>query len=108
MINCAPYYVPIGPDGNYTGLMKNGKVINEGRVADIYGGVSKGNVGKRRFRNTFSVEITPIKNLSVNADYTFGFTMDDNWKRQGLVYISNGYADETQLSTTSTLSLIHI
>lgn len=46
MINCAPYYVPIGPDGNYTGLMKNGKVINEGRVADIYGGVSKGNVGK--------------------------------------------------------------
>lgn len=102
MINCAPYYVPIGPDGNYTGLMKNGKVINEGRVADIYGGVSKGNVGKRRFRNTFSVEITPIKNLSINADYTFGFTMDDNWKRQGLVYISNGYANETQLSTTST------
>ena len=26
MINCAPYYVPIGPDGNYT-VMANGKIL---------------------------------------------------------------------------------
>ena len=100
-INCAPSYVPIGPDGNWTGMMKSGKVINEGRIADIYGGVSKGNVGKRRFRNTFAVSITPIEGLRINADYTFGFTMDDNWKRQGLVYVSTGYADKTQLSTST-------
>lgn len=102
MINSAPYYVPIGPDGNYTGYMANKKLLNEGRVADIYGGVSKGSVGERRFRNTFSVQIDPIRNLSLNADYTFGFTMDDNWKRQGVVYVSNGYANETMLSTSST------
>lgn len=100
-INCAPYYVPIGPDGNWTGMMKSGKVINEGRIADIYGGVSKGNVGKRRFRNTFAVTITPVDGLKINADYTYGFTMDDNWKRQGLVYVSTGYAGKTQLSTST-------
>lgn len=100
-INCAPYYVPIGPDGNWTGMMKSGKVINEGRIADIYGGVSKGNVGKRRFRNTFALSINPVKGLKINADYTFGFTMDDNWKRQGLVYVSTGYAGKTQLSTST-------
>lgn len=102
MINCAPYYVPIGPDGNYTGVMKNGKLICEGRVADIYGGVSKGSDGFRKFNNTFSAEITPFKNLKINADYTFGFTMDDDWKRQGLVYVSTGYENEVMLSTTST------
>lgn len=102
MINSAPYYVPIGPDGNYTGFMANKKLLNEGRVADIYGGVSKGSVGLRRFRNTFSLKIDPVKNLSLNADYTFGFTMDDDWKRQGVVYVSNGYANETMLSTSST------
>lgn len=100
-INCAPYYVPVGPDGNWTGLMKNGKILNEGRIADIYGGVSKGNVGSRRFRNTFGLTISPVKGLTINADYTFGFTMDDNWKRQGKVYVSNGYAGQTQMSTST-------
>lgn len=101
MINCAPYYVPIGPDGNYTGVMKNGKLLCEGRIADICGGVSKGSVGYRRFKNTFSLEAKPISNLKLNADYTFSFTMDDNWKRQGEVYVSTGYANETQQSTTT-------
>ncbi len=100
-INCAPYYVPIGPDGNWTGMMASGKVINEGRIADIYGGVSKGNNGLRKFNNTFSVKITPVKGLTINADYTFGFTMNDNWKRQGLVYVSTGYAGKTMLSTST-------
>ena len=100
-INCAPYYVPIGPDGNWTGMMASGKVINEGRIADIYGGVSKGNVGHRTFDNTFSLSITPVKGLSINADYTFGFSMNDNWKRQGLVYVSTGYANKTMLSTST-------
>ena len=100
-INCAPYYVPIGPDGNWTGMMASGKIINEGRIADIYGGVSKGNVGYRKFNNTFAVKVMPVKGLSVNFDYTFGFSMDDNWKRQGLVYVSTGYANQVQLSTST-------
>lgn len=101
MINCAPYYVPIGPDGNYTGVMKNGKILCEARIADIYGGVSKGSVGYRMFRNTFATEISPLKDLKVNVDYTFEFSMDDNWKRQGLVYVSTGYANEVALSSTT-------
>ena len=98
---CPPYYVPIGPDGNWTGKMKDGKLLSEGRIADIYGGVSKGNVGKRRLRNTFAVTITPLEGLRINADYTYGFTMDDNWKRQGRVLLSTGKAGETMYSTTS-------
>ncbi|MCM1036800.1 MAG: TonB-dependent receptor [Bacteroides sp.] len=101
MINCAPYYVPVGPDGNYTGVMANGKILGEARFADIMGGVSKGSVGLRRFRNTFNARLDIIKGLSLNADYTFQFTMDDNWKRQGKVYVSSGSEDRTQLSSTT-------
>lgn len=101
MINCAPYYVPIGPDGNYTGVMANGKILGEARFADIMGGVSKGSVGYRRFKNTFTGAFTIIPGLTLNADYTFMFTMDDNWKRQGTVYVSTGYEGKTQLSTTT-------
>ncbi|MCQ2183961.1 MAG: TonB-dependent receptor [Bacteroidales bacterium] len=100
-INCAPYYVPIGPDGNYSGMMACGKILNEGRIADIEGGVSRGNVAKRMFKNTFALSVTPVKGLSINADYTFSFAMQDNWKRQGLVYVSTGYAGKTQLSTST-------
>lgn len=100
-INCSPAYVPIGYDGNFTGMMKSGKLINEGRLADIVGGVSKGVNEKRRFRNTFALTISPAKGLSLNADYTFGFTMDDKWKRQGIVKVSTGYANETMLSTST-------
>lgn len=103
-INCAPYYVPIGADGNWTGLMANGKLISEGRVADMYGGVSKGNKGKRNFKNTFALIVTPVKGLSLNFDYTYGFNMNDSWKRQGLVYVSTGVYGETMKSTTSTHS----
>ena len=101
MINCAPYYVPIGPDGNYTGVMANGKILGEARFADIMGGVSKGSVGLRRFKNTFSAQFDIIKGLKLNADYTFMFTMDDNWKRQGIVYVSSGFEGRTQLSSTT-------
>ncbi len=101
MINCAPYYVPIGPDGNYTGVMANGKILGEARFADILGGVSKGAVGMRRFKNTFSAEFDLVKGLKLNADYTYMFTMDDNWKRQGVVYVSSGSEGRTQLSSTT-------
>lgn len=101
MINCAPYYVPIGPDGNYTGVMANGKILGEARFADILGGVSKGSVGLRRFKNTFSAQFDILKSLRLNADYTFMFTMDDSWKRQGTVYVSSGYENRTQLSSTT-------
>lgn len=101
MINCAPYYVPVGPDGNYTGVMANGKILGEARFADILGGVSKGSVGLRRFKNTFSAQFDVMKGLKLNADYTFMFTMDDNWKRQGTVYVSSGWENRTQLSSTT-------
>lgn len=101
MINCAPYYVPISPDGNYTGVMANGKILGEARFADILGGVSKGEVGLRRFKNTFSAEVDIVKGLKINADYTYMFTMDDNWKRQGVVYVSSGSEGRTQLSSTT-------
>ncbi len=101
MINCTPYYVPISPDGNYTGVMANGKILGEARFADIMGGVSKGAVGLRRFKNTFSATLDVVKGLKLNADYTFMFTMDDNWKRQGTVYVSSGSEGRTQLSSTT-------
>lgn len=101
MINCAPYYVPVGPDGNYTGVMANGKILGEARFADICGGVSKGSVGLRRFKNTFSAQLDILKSLKLNADYTFMFTMDDSWKRQGTVYVSSGYENRVQLSSTT-------
>lgn len=98
---CAPMYVPIGPDGNYTGLMKTGKILAEGRVANLYGGVSKGQDGLRNFKETFSFDLTPLKDLIIKADYTYMFSMDNNWKRQGLVYVSNGTPGGLRLTGTS-------
>lgn len=98
---CAPMYVPIGPDGNYTGLMKSGKILAEGRVANLYGGVSKGEQGFRNFRETFSLDVTPSKDLIIKADYSYLFSMDNNWKRQGLVYVSNGTPGGLRLTGTS-------
>lgn len=100
-INGSPAYVPIGYDGNWTGLMASGKYLSENRFQDIAQGISKGQNKDRRFRNTFSLSITPLEGLSINADYTFGFTMEDNWKRQALVPVSNGYAGETTMSTST-------
>ena len=71
--HASPVFLPKNPDGSILmqGAYSPGRDIADGTFADLTYGKSKGLDKEFDVSNTISVKYTPVKNLDLNADYSF-------------------------------------
>lgn len=88
-VHALPAYAPINPDGTATyNTLKNNYSIGDGLYAMLLDGGSKGVKGIHEFTTTSGLEIDVLKNLKVNADYTYSFYIADDWYRSTVAQYS--------------------
>lgn len=71
--HASPVFQPRNPDGTIllNGAYTPGRDIADGTFADLTYGKSKGMDKEQDISNTFSLQVTPIKDVVMNADYSF-------------------------------------
>jgi len=78
-----PCYAPLNPDGTATyKTEKNSYANGNGVSANLISGNAGGANQSHQLTTTTGIKIDILKNLSLNADYTYGNYVTDNWKRQ--------------------------
>lgn len=81
-VHALPAYAPMNPDGTATyNTLKNNYSIGDGIFAMLLDGGSRGEKGIHEFTTTSGIEIDLLKNLKINADYTYSFYIADDWYR---------------------------
>ena len=71
--HASPVFLPRNPDGTIliNGAYTPGRDIADGTFADLTYGKSKGTDQEHDISNTVSLQVTPIKDIVLNADYSF-------------------------------------
>ncbi len=88
-VHALPAYAPFNPDGTASyNTLKNNYSIGDGSLALLADGNSKGEKKIHEFQTTTGIELKPIKELTINADYTYSHYIADDWYRATVVKYS--------------------
>ncbi|MBK5722435.1 TonB-dependent receptor [Dysgonomonas sp. Marseille-P4677] len=88
-VHALPAYAPFNPDGTSTyNTLKNNYSIGDGSLALLADGNSRGAKGIHEFQTTTGIELKPIKEITVNADYTYSHYIADDWYRATVIKYS--------------------
>lgn len=88
-VHALPAYAPFNPDGTASyNTLKNNYSIGDGSIALLADGHSKGEEGIHELTTTTGVVFEPVKNLKINADYTYSQYISDDWYRSTVIKYS--------------------